>query len=151
MSSYCLYCFGALPKEGTPCPACGRPDLVSLRQRYWNRPPRLMALQRWIIRVSFVITVVVCVLASLYIPGRPSGAVVLLTIFFHGMVVVTASKLTRDSPYFRPTLFWSLVFLGSGIGLGIVHSWLWFALVPLAALSWKSGAVGARWKKQLQS
>lgn len=151
MRDYCLYCFATLQRENDACFQCGRKNFVALRQRYWNRSPRLLLLQRAIILISFALTAYACWKAMVQIPGRPSGPVVLTIIFFHAMIVLTARTLTQNSTYFKPSVFWPLIFALLGPWLAIAVAWPWIFTSLLAVVSLRAARVGNSWKQQLQA
>lgn len=150
MRFYCLYCFKTLPKRDERCPRCKQISRDADRRIYWNLKPEFLRLQKVIAVVALVLAYFVG--AQLVGPGSGTGGGGLIAIpigMFIG-VTRTSRKLTRHMPYFHAGLFWPLVFITLGVGLGfMVHPFLTpvgFLAIPVIFLCRKA----QRWKDHLR-
>lgn len=112
---YCLRCYA--PSEAgsgasSKCGSCGFVTLAVDRRIYWNREPKLVAIETTLKVVVFLLT-----LATLAVSVRghfsmSAGYVVAGALVPAGVLWATASKLTRRMPLFRAGAFWIGIFVG---------------------------------------
>jgi hypothetical protein len=149
---YCLYCFHAPLDASHRCDECGKVSLRSLRVEYWNQHPRL---KRWeklgklfaALGLPVIVHVVMNLLPGEEHPGGPGFC--LLPLLVAAGMWKTMGKLTRNDPYFRPSILWGLTTLGLGIAC-LTFDWRWsvgFVGLAFVVLWWS--VMAQRWKLRL--
>ncbi|MEZ6196706.1 MAG: hypothetical protein R3F20_13430 [Planctomycetota bacterium] len=133
---YCLRCFSHAVEDepgGLACRSCGAVSLPSERRDFWNRNPRLLALES-VGKVLLVLTAVgvpagIIARSEVTFAHAPRLLSVAASIAVATLAWMTLSKLTRHLPNFSASLVWTIAAALS---------------VPIAALVGheKAGAVG---------
>lgn len=161
-AAHCLYCFARAPGDSpgdssgdstgnSTCPRCGRRSRAVDRRGHWSLHPQYVAIERTIKVLSVALGALAsfaCVSAA---SGPGAGWFFLGPMLLAGGVFATASKITHHAPYFRPTWYWSLLFLVPGI---LLLAETLRAALPLIALGVLVLWVGRRceaWKQRLVS
>lgn len=111
---YCLRCYARLPDfagASQHCDACGHINVKADQTRFWTQEPRLRAVE-WAAKALISIAIGWITSKILFTPGgvgMGQGWAIGLPVL--GAVVLwdTASKITRQGPYFRAGLLWSVI------------------------------------------
>lgn len=139
---YCLRCYAPIEADSgasSRCAACGFVTLAVDRRIYWNREPKLVALESSLKVVVFVLTLVTLAISVRGHFSISAGYVVAGALVPAGILWATASKLTRRMPLFRAGAFW----IGTCLGLALLPV---FVLGVIALLAVSSGPqTGPTW------
>lgn len=106
---YCLVCFATLESGADACPACEHPVRPFERRKYWSLHSAHLRAQKWLIRLSLVLTIGLIVYFSLHVRGMGRGLGYVLAMPWFGFVLmlVMARHLTQHMAQTR-----AIVFLG---------------------------------------
>lgn len=149
MRRYCLYCFASLSDGTNCCDECERVTAPSLRREFWSLKPEHVAWERWL--KGGVSLVAVAGVVALIGPASGSKAGFLFALPFSVAVALwgTASKLTRHSPHFRPSLVWGVSLALLALILAAMQSpWALFAGTFLGVEIWACKCADG-WKRSL--
>ncbi len=150
---YCLFCFATLPEETNCCAGCQQSTRPLDYREYWNKNPRILAIEQTIKVLTVIATGLVVFLFLVVIGpgigGTRSGWFFLLPLLPAVGIWKTASALTRVQPYFQARVFWLAVFVLLGLLLSFVNPYL--VTIPLVCIA---GVLLAarnlrRWKRGL--
>lgn len=112
---YCLHCYaplGEVISPSTPCPACGRPNLVVDLRRLWTRERKVREIEQLLKAIIVVVIGSISLLALLH-PGigtsghghgMAAGAPILL-----GILLWDAASITQRESLFRGSIIWPIV------------------------------------------
>jgi len=149
-SRLCLACWQELP-EGSfwvkECPRCGFRSYPVHRQRYWNRDPRLVRLQKMLRIAATVLLAAAVALVGWFTDGDRAVLGIASAVALFACVWFSIEKLTRELPHVWWSVVWAALFVALAVALAVAGPW-WaaVAVLALAAGSLWAGRLWSRWK-----